>query len=694
LTGTPQPTLTESGNQIFGKALAHWLEQTGKGHKEVADRIQVRVSALSHWLAGRKRPSPLRLLRLLIHLHAWLGPDWTVADALDTIAPLGWSWEDVRQALETLQEKEARTFRDWWEKGKPQPPPLSPPDLPAWYVEREEQHRLREMLTDWADWRQARWRGIVVTGVAGAGKTTLLFALAQDPSVRRAFRDGILWLKGSENDLLDQAADRIGLVGSPRARREKWAQWATAPHRRLLIVVDDGLPDEDLDTLAATLGPQAVLVVTTQKGPEVMAAIERWIPREHRAEILLRGLREEEGFSLIAQVLGTPVREPDRETVRQIGHLLGWHPEGLRIAAAMAGDIGEQKGRRAEEQRGRGAERAEERGAEEQRSGGAEEPDWAGVLAFLEEERLKGGEWDPLRRLVERQWERMGEVRRRRVEQLVWRTVRGGPLGEHLAGALWGVRPEVARHLLRDLERTGLVERVTAHPLEWWREGKVEMWRVTPVVFHLRREAGEQSAQEKELQRWRRRAVFQKAWAAHLATPPMPWSLALVAILFHSLGTLPKAFIWLMLALIGWLARRRDWTGRWERWTTTWTPISNLRWHLKKKEVWMAEELELLIGRANETTRMLLWPVVGGGLVLAGTSVRYAEWLIVPFILIMALLLAWPTWLNVLYGVRTWDLALMVQLALALSWPLQWLGPVRRERERLREAWERGGRNR
>jgi len=316
------------------------------------------------------------------------------------------------------------------------------------------------------------------------------------------------------------------------------------------------------------------------------------------------------------------------------------------------------------------------------------------VLAFLEEERLKGGEWDPLRRLVERQWERMGEARRRRVEQLVWRTVRGGPLEELLAGAIWGVRPEVARRLLRDLERTGLVERVIAHPLEWWREGKVEMWRVTPVVFHLRREAGEQNAHEKELQRWRRRAVFQKAWAARSATPPMPWSLALVAILFHSLGTLPKAFIWLMLALIGWLARRRDWTGRWERWTTTWTPISNLRWHLKKKEVWMAEELELLIGRANETTRMLLWPVVGGGLVLAGTSVRYAEWLIVPFILIMALLLAWPTWLNVLYGVRTWDLALMVQLALALSWPLQWLGPVRRERERLREAWERGGRNR
>jgi hypothetical protein len=320
------------------------------------------------------------------------------------------------------------------------------------------------------------------------------------------------------------------------------------------------------------------------------------------------------------------------------------------------------------------------------------------VLAFLEEERLKGGEWDPLRRLVERQWERMGEVRRRRVEQLVWRTVRGGPLEELLAGAIWGVRPEVARRLLRDLERTGLVERVIAHPLEWWREGKVEMWRVTPVVFHLRREAGEQNAQEKELQRWRRRAVFQKAWAARSATPPMPWSLALVAILFHSLGTLPKAFIWLMLALIGWLARRRDWTGRWERWTTTWTPISNLRWHLKKKEVWMAEELELLISQITAAGWIILGTTVGAVIALITTALvgkgRAHPEILVFFVFVAHLLLAWPTWLNVLYGVRTWDMALMVQLALALSWPLQWLGPVRRERERLREAWEQGGRSR
>ncbi len=56
----------------------------------------------------------------------------------------------------------------------------------------------------------------------------------------------------------------------------------------------------------------------------------------------------------------------------------------------------------------------------------------------------------------------------------------------------------------------------------------------------------------------------------------------------------------------------------------------------------------------------------------------------------IALFLAWFTWLSVLYGVRTRDLGLAVRLALALTAPLRRLAPVRRERERLLEAWNRG----
>jgi hypothetical protein len=88
----------------------------------------------------------------------------------------------------------------------------------------------------------------------------------------------------------------------------------------------------------------------------------------------------------------------------------------------------------------------------------------------------------------------------------------------------------------------------------------------------------------------------------------MPWSLALAATLFHALGNLPKMLTLIGLAAIGWIVRRKDWAGRWQRWTTTWTPVSNLRWHLKKKEVWMAEELELLISQITAAGWIILVP--------------------------------------------------------------------------------------
>lgn len=687
MTTTSKPG---GGSRLFGEALTEWLERARKGQKEVADRLQVQVSAISHWLAGRKQPSPKHRLRLLVHLHSWLGSDWTVAEALDGIALLGWTWEDVQQALtDQLEETEARTFREWWQAGKPQPLPLPHLPLPAEYVEREEQDRLWEMLTDWAAWRQARWRGIVVTGVTGAGKTTLLAALTQDEQVRRVFRDGILWLNGAEKGLLAQAAYRVGLDGHPGVRREDWARWAGEPHRRLLIVVDDGLPDGDLDALIAGIGPQVVLVVTTQKGPEVMATMERWHPWERLAEIILRGMREEEGLGLIERVLGGRVQERERETVRRVGNLLGWHPEGLRLAAAMAQDT---------------------RG---QRRGAAGRGRWVEVLAFLEEEGLKGGRWDPLRWLVERQWERMGEDRRKWMEQTVWRTVRGGPLEEPLAGAIWGVRPEVARWILQDLERTGLVERVAVHPAEWWR-GTTEMWRVTPVVFQVRREmAGVGRRRWRGIQRavWRAWQFVAGKWQRKEMFPPTPFSLILVSVIPNMFAT------WVWVAPARSIERRekaRGETGSLARWIqdkALGIPVTRLRKRWEQLGIQPSEELEMFDKQIEWTISIL---AVIGAVVMWGAGVKpdwmiaagarwglpggwtqwatdSAFWLVLGLELLAGAFFVKPLWLCLLYGVRTRDLALMVQGALALSRPLQWLGPVRRERERLWEAWERSG---
>ncbi len=221
------------------------------------------------------------------------------------------------------------------------------------------------------------------------------------------------------------------------------------------------------------------------------------------AEVLLQGMREEEGFALIQRVQGHPLGEQERETARRVADILGWHPEGLRLAAGMAGE-------------------QQSREAEAQRSG------WEAVLAFLEEEGLKGGEWDPLLRLLKRQWERIGPERREWVERLVWRTVRGGPLEEPLAGAIWDVRPEVARLILQDLERTGLVERVAVHPAEWWRPQEVVMWRVTPIVFQVRREEDLTGRRKQDQRRWRKRSssgrIGPPGFPRPRCPPPSPWS--------------------------------------------------------------------------------------------------------------------------------------------------------------------------
>ncbi len=188
------------------------------------------VSAVSHWLAGRKAPTPKHLVKALIALRRWPGKDWTVPEALDGIAPLGWTREDIWHILnEDESSADERTFREWWLQGKPQPLPQSPPPLPTPFVPRTEQSLLQRLVTEQASWRQARRRAVIVTGVAGIGKTTLLAALSRNPHLHHHFRDGVLWLDGTRKDLLEQAVHRIGLKGPPAVWQEEWARWALTP---------------------------------------------------------------------------------------------------------------------------------------------------------------------------------------------------------------------------------------------------------------------------------------------------------------------------------------------------------------------------------------------------------------------------------------------------------------------------------
>jgi len=456
--------------------------------------------------------------------------------------------------------------------------------------------------------------------------------------------------------------------------------------------VDDVLARDDLATLVAGAGPQVVLVLTTQQAPEVMAELQRWLPRDHLAQLVLSRMQEEEAYALVDKVLQRPLRQQEWETVRRVAEMLGWHPEGVRLAAAMTQD--EPEGPR----------------------GKAEGTGWAGVLALLQEEGLRTEGWDPLRRLVERQWERLGPMRRKWVERLVWRTERGGPLEEPLAAAIWEVEPAAARLRLRNLEQVGMLERVAVHPVEWWRERELEMWRVTPVVYRLHRDqAGTLRKVQHQLDRtlWRARTLTSRPWQRHVM-PPMPLSLALAGGIPNLLVVLPRLLVEGIVKGLARLKGKGEQVRQWSQRMTLGLPSSRLR--ARWEQLWLqpTEEVELLyvevgwtvsamtaletltalgligLGLLSVSRLPFLPPLVMAGLRLLPTLQAATPWIVAALWIGMGVFLAKLIWLCVLYGVRTWDLALVVHLALALSWPLQWLGPVRRERERLKDAWERG----
>ena len=54
-------------------------------------------------------------------------------------------------------------------------------------------------LTTLGGYRLARWRAVILYGMAGIGKTTIARTLTDDGTIARAFRDGIAWVDGGRD---------------------------------------------------------------------------------------------------------------------------------------------------------------------------------------------------------------------------------------------------------------------------------------------------------------------------------------------------------------------------------------------------------------------------------------------------------------------------------------------------------------
>lgn len=277
---------------------------------------------------------------------------------------------------------------------------------------------------------------MLLYGLAGSGKTASARALTDDERIKSVFRDGIAWLDGSRDpeEEVTRLCLALHLERAPGERwLECWRRWAGAVERRFLLIIDDATTAEELPPLLGGLGPQVVALVTTQQGAEIKAEAERWLPVDQVLEIGSHGLAPAEGRALVEAVQARPLADADWAMVREIGELVGWHAEALRLAALEGRDAG-----------------------------------WAGQLEELRAGRLP---WPTLRRRLLGQWAELS------AEQRDWLAALDAGR-EPDAGAdsdvarRWRVEAAIARRQLRLLAWRGLVQQA----------GDPPRWRVAPAM--------------------------------------------------------------------------------------------------------------------------------------------------------------------------------------------------------------------
>lgn len=293
------------------------------------------------------------------------------------------------------------------------------------HARREIERDLAASLTALSGYRQARWRAVILYGMAGIGKTAVARSLADDDQVKRPFRDGIAWVEGSRDpeDEVMRLCLGLSLERAPGERwHECWRRWSGAAERRLMLIIDDAISAEDLPPIIAGLGPQVVVLITTRQGAEIRAEVERWLPADAIMEVGVRGLAPVEGRALVEAVVGRSLADGEWEPVQEIGERVGWHPEALRLTAIEGREIG-----------------------------------WRGMLGELRAGRMP---CDGVRRVIMKQWARLHPEQQAQIITLVESKEPGVRFTTEEAAQIWHAGTAIAARWLRMLKSAGLVESI------------------------------------------------------------------------------------------------------------------------------------------------------------------------------------------------------------------------------------------
>ena len=263
-------------------------------------------------------------------------PPATVLDAI--LLHLKVPAEDHRRLVTAREQLSRDRRRD------PKPPastdiPRELPNAPALFVGRcAEQARLHTLLTHTG---AGVSQVVAVTGTAGIGKTALAVTAAD--AANDIFTDGIIWLdlRGfspgsptSSTDAMAEVLRRLGDsfdAGDPDLLRHRYL--AQVSHRRLLLVLDNALDEEQIRPLLPGRGPARVLVTsrTDLAGLAVDpgAALLPLEPLRPRDAVLLLSVDSDNAGS---EDTDGPGDEARHALAQRCGNL----PLALRLAAARS----------------------------------------------------------------------------------------------------------------------------------------------------------------------------------------------------------------------------------------------------------------------------------------------------------------------------------------------------------------------
>ncbi len=289
-------------------------------------------------------------------------------------------------------------------------------------------------------------RSVVLQGSAGAGKSTLAVQLLHEASLEPQFPDGLLWIDASGLPTEQAYEEWCRAVGIHLWRGERyadaWHRWLADSKCRCLVVLDDVVTETVIPTLLGYPGPEVKVLVTTQLGNGVLAALSQCLGGEAPQVVLVGGVTAEEARQILETRLGRNLEAEEWATLGELGRQLGWHVTSLILLLTEDADKGY----------------------------------WEALQGLATQGNLPLMDMEALFRV---QWERLPPAGQEGVESLGRYQDQASPFGVYYAAAVWELSPVLARRRLRQLERTGLVERLRSYdPVHL----VPEVWRLQPVA--------------------------------------------------------------------------------------------------------------------------------------------------------------------------------------------------------------------